>query len=131
MERASNQSEIARLLNQIETEYISATRGISGLKARGINAAATTNIGAFLHQMQLQHTQTKILMLPLGSWGKRLGSLLATDMSEAFKGMKSLFVQEPGIDPQRYQTVVSSLTAEWNAHQTQFDFFLASGQRQL
>jgi len=41
MERVSNQSEIARLLAQIEAEYIAATRGLFGLAATATHEAIT------------------------------------------------------------------------------------------
>jgi hypothetical protein len=44
MERVSNQSEIARLLDQIETEYIAAMRGISGLAVTATHEAITARM---------------------------------------------------------------------------------------
>lgn len=44
MERAPNQSEIARVLDQIETEYVAATRGLSGLAATAKHAVITARM---------------------------------------------------------------------------------------
>jgi len=44
MERKANQSEIARLLSQIETEYIAATRGLSGFAAGAKHEAITARM---------------------------------------------------------------------------------------
>ena len=48
----SNQSDVARLLNQIEDEYLAAQRGLTGFAASATHAAITTrmeNIGR-LHE---------------------------------------------------------------------------------
>ena len=44
MERAPNQSEVAQLLGQIETEYIAAMRGISGLAVMAKHEAITARM---------------------------------------------------------------------------------------
>lgn len=44
MERVSKQSEVAQLLGQIETEYIAAMRGISGLAVTAKHEAITTRM---------------------------------------------------------------------------------------
>ena len=52
MERAPNQSEVARLLRQIETEYTAAQNGLIGLAAGAHHEAITArmeNLGR-LHQ---------------------------------------------------------------------------------
>lgn len=52
MEEASNQSEVAQLLNQIETEYLAATRGLSGFAETARHAAITARMERMgqLHQ---------------------------------------------------------------------------------
>ena len=55
MERASNQSEIARLLKQIETEYIAAAQGLSGFAATATHEAITArmeNLGRLHEDLQ-------------------------------------------------------------------------------
>jgi len=52
MELKSNQSEVAHLLNQIEAEYLAATRGLSGFAATAKHEAITArmeNVGR-LHE---------------------------------------------------------------------------------
>jgi hypothetical protein len=44
MERTTNQSEIARLLSQIEAEYIAAQRGLSGFAESARHAAITARM---------------------------------------------------------------------------------------
>lgn len=44
MEKISHQSEITRLLSQIETEYIAATRGLSGLAVTAKHTAITARM---------------------------------------------------------------------------------------
>jgi hypothetical protein len=44
MERVPKQSEIVRLLEQIESEYIAATRGMSGFAATAKHAAITARM---------------------------------------------------------------------------------------
>jgi hypothetical protein len=52
MENQNNQSEVARLLQQIEAEYLAATRGLAGF-AEGAKHAAIT---ARLENMGRLHT---------------------------------------------------------------------------
>jgi hypothetical protein len=55
MEKAFNQSEIARLLSQIEAEYIAAQHGLSGLAATAKHAAITArmeHLGRFHENLQ-------------------------------------------------------------------------------
>lgn len=51
MEKASNQSEVARILQQIETEYIAAQRGLIGIAQSARHAA----INARMEHMGLLH----------------------------------------------------------------------------
>lgn len=51
MELKSSQSEIARILQQIETEYVAAQRGLTGLAQSASHAAIT----ARMEQMGLLH----------------------------------------------------------------------------
>jgi hypothetical protein len=44
MEKAFNQSEIARLLSQIEAEYVAAQRGLSGFAESARHAAITARM---------------------------------------------------------------------------------------
>lgn len=54
MERTVNQSEVARMLSQIESEYVAARRGLSGLSAGAAHAAITArmeNLGILHRQL--------------------------------------------------------------------------------
>ena len=52
MERASNQSEVARILQQIEAEYVAAQRGLTGFAESAKHAAITVRMEhmGLLHQ---------------------------------------------------------------------------------
>jgi hypothetical protein len=52
MDQQTQQSEVARLLSQIEAEYLAATRGLSGFAATAKHAALTARMERMgqLHQ---------------------------------------------------------------------------------
>jgi hypothetical protein len=58
MEQQTNQSEVARLLSQIENEYTAAMRGLSGL-AEGAKHAAIT---ARMNNMGKIHEQLRTIV---------------------------------------------------------------------
>lgn len=58
MEQKSNQSEVARILQQIETEYVAVQRGLTGLAACARHAAITVR----MEHMGLLHKDLQVIV---------------------------------------------------------------------
>lgn len=84
----TNQSEVARLLNQIETEYTAATRGLTGFAESARHAAITarmehigqihTNLRALVGDEAIRLIAERIETIPEEEGAKRAGPRTGT-----------------------------------------------------
>lgn len=96
--------------------------------SKGIDAAHMAQIGAFLKQAGLYNIKAETKTLSVGSWGGRLGNLLAQDMLAGWPSMRPLAQSMLGVSAERFNAVIASLSDEWNTHHTMYDVYCACGQ---
>ena len=96
--------------------------------SKGIDASKMAQIGAFLKQAGLYNVRMETKTLAVGSWGGRLGNLLAQDMLAAWPAIRPLAQSMLGVSPELFNTVISSLTDEWNTYHTEYEVYFTCGQ---
>ncbi len=96
--------------------------------SKGIDASKMSQIGVLLKQAGLFQIQTEAKTLPVGSWGRRLGNLLAQDMLAGWPTMRPLAQSLLGVSPELFNAVISSLPDEWNTYHTTYEVYFACGQ---
>ena len=99
---------------------ISATRGIDASKVAGIDT--------LLHGAGCSAVQAKTEMVPVGSWGGRLGNLLAQDILAGWPNIKSYAHTLLGVSTDTFDDVINRLETEWNTHQTRYEVYFACGR---
>lgn len=97
--------------------------------SRGIDASQMSQLGLWLKRAGLMKVQARTKLLPVGSWGGRLGNLLAQDMLAGWPSMRPLAHSLLGVPPQAFDEVMGCLEAEWNASHTTYEIYLVCGQR--
>ncbi|GHO67990.1 hypothetical protein KSC_068820 [Ktedonobacter sp. SOSP1-52] len=96
---------------------------------RGIDLEVMGRLDVLLQQAGLHHVQKKTLNLPVGSWGGRMGELLARDMLSGWPSLQPLCQQYLNIPKETFDAVIASLEAEWNSHQTEYEVYVVYGQK--
>ena len=101
-------------------------RVISG--TRGIDAARVAYLDELLLGSGLQKVEKRVLRVPLGSWGGRMGRTLAQNTLAAFAGMRGPYCQQGLLHPEQFDATLAVLSDEWNAYRTECAIFAAYGQ---
>jgi hypothetical protein len=95
---------------------------------RGIDASKVAGIGPLLQGSGFASVQAKTEVLPIGSWGGRLGNLLAQDILAGWPNIKSYAHTLLGIPNDHFDAVIDQLEHEWNTHQTCYEVYFACGR---
>lgn len=96
--------------------------------SRRIDASRMAQIGTLLTQAGLLTVKAETKILPVGSWGGRIGNLLAQDMLAGWPTMRPLAQSLLGISSHTFDIVVAELEREWNTYQTTYEVYFACGQ---
>ncbi|GCE18565.1 class I SAM-dependent methyltransferase [Dictyobacter kobayashii] len=96
---------------------------------KGIDLASVKHLGELLTRAKLAQVKTRVIQLPVGSWGGKSGALYAKDMYAAFQGLKNFFCLVGDVDPNKFDTILSALPQEWESHHTTHEFYIAYGQK--
>ena len=99
---------------------------ISGTK--GIDASKVSQIGILLQNTGFSDVRMETKRLPVGSWGGRLGNLLAQDMLAGWPSMRPLAHSQLGVQPEMFNAVIGRLETEWNTYRTSYEVYFACGQ---
>jgi SAM-dependent methyltransferase len=99
---------------------ISATRGIDASKVEGI--------GTLLETAGFSAVRTQTAMVPVGSWGGRVGDLLAKDILAGWPNVKSYAQTLLGVSKEDFDAVIARLEDEWNTRQTLYAISFACGK---
>jgi SAM-dependent methyltransferase len=97
-------------------------------QTRGIDASNAVQIGAFLHDASFLNVKTKTDVIPVGSWGGRIGNLLAQDILAGWPSMRPLAHTLLGVPPDQFDAVIKQLEREWNTFQMTYEVYFACGQ---
>ena len=97
--------------------------------ARGIDASKMSQLGTLLAHHGFSHVQTKTITLPVGSWGERLGNLLAQNLLAGWPSIRPLAHSMLAVPPEQFNAVIEQLATEWNTYHTTYEVYFACGQR--
>ncbi len=67
--------------------------------------------------------------LPIGEWGGRVGSLMASDFRSTFKGLCGTFESKFGLPAAICQELLRAMQQECEAHHTRYTFTFAFGRK--
>jgi SAM-dependent methyltransferase len=101
---------------------------LDALLKRGIDPRVGPMLGEQLIQAGLVNVQTRVVDLPVGAWGGRVGSLLATDLAAAHTSAKPLALSM-GMSDETWTSLFNGMRQEWEQQQSSWPFYIAYGQR--
>lgn len=96
---------------------------------RGIDVTIGRQIEAFARTAGLTHVSEHKVEIPMGNWGGRIGSMLATDFSTAVIAIKPLVTSTLKINSQEYDYTLQSWLQECEQLHATYDFTIVYGQR--
>jgi ubiquinone/menaquinone biosynthesis C-methylase UbiE len=96
--------------------------------SKGIDASKMSQIGQFLERCGFSHVRSKTETLPVGSWGGRLGNLLAQDFLAGWSSIRPLVHSLLKVPPVQFDVAIGQLATEWNMYRTTYEIYFACGQ---
>jgi SAM-dependent methyltransferase len=101
------------------------------LLARGLDSAGgvVAALDEHLARSGLVDVEKLGLDLPVGEWGGRVGSLMATDCRALFFRLAAAFEAAFDIDDHEYRDLVTAMQQEWEQHRTMYRFVFAVGRK--
>ncbi len=97
-------------------------------KQRGIDASLMARLDILLRNAGLKQVKMRVLRVPIG-WGERAGVMLATNTHSGWSGLKDIFHTQVGVVSEQFNTTVAALPHEWESYHTEYEYFIAYGQR--
>lgn len=85
--------------------------------SKGMDASKMAQISAWLQQAGLNHVKAETRILAVGSWGGRLGNLLAQELLAGWPALRPLAQSQLGVPPDLFNTMMNRLPDEWNTYQ--------------
>jgi SAM-dependent methyltransferase len=82
-----------------------------------------------LRQRGLSHVKRRTFALPLGQWGGRAGSLLASDCRAMYLRLANVFEARFGLPAAECYDLVTGAQLEWEQRHTTYSFAVAFGQK--
>ncbi len=96
--------------------------------SKGIDASKMSQMSQLLEQGNVARVQTKTETIPVGSWGGRVGNLLAQDILAGWPSMRPLAHSLLQVPPEQFDAVIGQLAMEWDIHRTSYEVYFVCGQ---
>ena len=101
---------------------------LSAMQQRGIDPRASEHLDTYLRNAGLHQVQTRIIKLPVGDWGGRLGQLAVTDVMTFSQAAKPLLLAQ-GMTESEYASLIAEMRRECETMKYTWPFFVVYGQR--
>ncbi|WP_069802814.1 class I SAM-dependent methyltransferase [Thermogemmatispora onikobensis] len=101
---------------------------LRGLDAEGL---VMRSLARYLEEAGLVNTHYYPFAVPLGEWGGRIGSLMALNVYEGWKGISAPIAARFGRSEQEILQLIEQAYQEWTQFRTQLHFAVAYGQKPL
>jgi ubiquinone/menaquinone biosynthesis C-methylase UbiE len=101
---------------------------LAALLARGIDPRVGPLLGSQLGRAGFLSPQTRVAKLPVGAWGGRVGTLLATNLAEAHRSARPLVLSQ-GVSEAEWDALFNAMRQEWEQYHSLWPFYIAYAQR--
>ncbi len=101
---------------------------LPAMQKRGIDPRNSANLGQFLQQAGLQQVQQRMVKLPVGDWGGRLGKLVAVDVETFIQSSKPLLLAQ-GMSESDVTQLGETMRQECERLHYTWPFYIVYGQR--
>lgn len=95
----------------------------------GIDPTLVPNLGNDLHLAGLIHVKSYAVPIPVGHWGGRIGTMMASNMVAAQQTIKPMIVAQLGVEPATFDQCLAAQQQEWEQLQSSIFFDFVYGQR--
>jgi SAM-dependent methyltransferase len=97
-------------------------------QAMGFDADAVPSLGRWLTEEGLQLVETQDIVVPLGEWGGRAGSLLKRDLLSGFEAARAVYCARTNTPLDVFDSVLQTMAAEWETYHTSYTFHSVYGR---
>lgn len=98
-------------------------------KALGFDANAVPSIGRWLTEEGVRRVETQDIIVPLGEWGGRAGTLLKRDLLAGFDAAKAIYCSKTNTPVKVFEDLVQQVAAEWEQYHTSYTFHATYGKK--
>ncbi|HEU5377870.1 MAG TPA: methyltransferase domain-containing protein [Ktedonobacteraceae bacterium] len=98
-------------------------------KSLGFDGEVIRHLGDLLKQEGLQSVEVQPIVIPVGEWGGRAGSMMKRDFLSVIDTLKPLYCQRGALSPASFDQLVQVMAGEWETYQARCTFFVAYGKR--
>lgn len=98
-------------------------------RKRGIDPAHIPNLPQYMQKAGLSEITTRVVAIPLGNWGGRVGSMMLTNWLTLLQTFKPGVTAELGIGSDDYDQMLQQAQADWENLNACVPCYIAYGQR--
>ena len=100
-------------------------------ETRGLDSAGVVfdSLDAYLVTSGVEQVERRTVSIPLGEWGGRLGSLMASDARSLFTRRSPAFAATFGVHTQDCLDLISAAIEEWEQHHSTYSVAVATGRK--
>jgi SAM-dependent methyltransferase len=104
---------------------------LAAVARRGLDANSTVygSLDAYLRDAGVAHVTRREVVLPVGEWGGRVGSLMATDFRVAFNSLGQVLEAAGALEPQEVADLIHRVQEEYAQRQVSTSIAVAYGQK--
>jgi SAM-dependent methyltransferase len=103
----------------------------TGAARRGLDSDSTVygSLDSYLRDAGVERVTRQVVTLPVGEWGERVGSLIATDFRVAFSTLGRVLEVAGTLEPQEFADLVHRVQREYEELQVSTTIALAYGRK--
>lgn len=106
---------------------------VQSARALGLDSTGIVfrSLGTYLSQAGATDVRTQPLVVPIGDWAGRVGSLMATNYRAMFTRLSPMFTAKLGIPEEECRDLIAAMREEWDSYQSAFSMTVAIGRKPL
>jgi SAM-dependent methyltransferase len=105
-------------------------REIAGQMGLDTTGTAFHSLGEYLSRAGATNIQTRHVELPVGEWGGRIGSFMASDFRAAFMRLSDAFRETLWVSDEVVHELLKTMLQEWEEHQSRWTLAISFGQKE-
>jgi SAM-dependent methyltransferase len=104
---------------------------LAAAASRGLDANSMVygSLDAYLREAGVAHVTRREVTLPVGEWGGRVGSLMATDFRVAFNSLGQVLEAAGALEPQEVADLIHRVQKEYAERQVSTSIAIAYGRK--
>lgn len=96
---------------------------------RGIDTRIVSSLDRVMEQAGMVNIRKKVVPLPVGKWGGRIGSLMATNLNAIMAEVRESCLQTFHYTPQYFDQLITTMNREWEEYHSCYPMYIYYGQK--